>query len=422
MRSPALAIIDRGPGRTRSHLMRPLRRSHAVVACSGRTYAGSATRTRRRQNVGAGHSKGRGEDGTQLQRGIPLHANGPGLVHLALNGGDKEGRQGDDENGGRDGEELATLHGCAGHLEVLPAHVARLGSRVDGELDALEAWNVRVKGEEVRDALPQWELVEGAIAGAPGVFGIKLEGGPDRHGVYAPPPEGCAKRPPVHASSSLSSSVLGIRTITACGMAASHWVRLPSWTAAGQAPPEQAVCLRWSTTNARLIRIRIRPWKAATARAREDRLRARIDGLLQEFSLSALGVVIAKKWLEKIADPKDQRFGRLRQYVLNHLNGRRRPQHGISPWQHGCPELIPGLRAAPVWDSSSLPWLAHIERHAHQIRSELLALRGRRGFQPLRIPAWATKAAADAADGKGRVSHDSGDWNVFYLALHEVRA
>jgi aspartate beta-hydroxylase len=97
------------------------------------------------------------------------------------------------------------------------------------------------------------------------------------------------------------------------------------------------------------------------------------------------GVVIAKKWLRRIADPSQAQFDRLRPWVLNLINGRARGKPE-SPWQAGCPELLPGLRASPLWDPASLPWLRAFEEKADEIRGELLALRGQQGFQPLRIP------------------------------------
>jgi aspartate beta-hydroxylase len=30
-------------------------------------------------------------------------------------------------------------------------------------------------------------------------------------------------------------------------------------------------------------------------------------------------------------------------------------------WQKGCPNLIPGLRASPVWDTSEFPWIRDLE-------------------------------------------------------------
>jgi aspartate beta-hydroxylase len=52
-----------------------------------------------------------------------------------------------------------------------------------------------------------------------------------------------------------------------------------------------------------------------------------------------------------------------------------------------------------------------------EITRELLALRGQKGFQPYRAPSWANPKLP-AKDGVGSVSHDAGDWNVFYLFLH----
>ena len=70
-------------------------------------------------------------------------------------------------------------------------------------------------------------------------------------------------------------------------------------------------------------------------------------------------------------------------------------------------------------DARAFDWLHPFEEHAAEIRAELLALKEQRGFQPLKLPNWASKHQKKAADGAGAVSHDAGDWNVFYLFLHE---
>lgn len=174
------------------------------------------------------------------------------------------------------------------------------------------------------------------------------------------------------------------------------------------------------------VELRIRPCYAPLAPEADDDARAkkvwgRLDELLQSYRLSNFGMVIAKKWLRRIADPSLPQFDRLRPWLLNLINGRLRARPE-SPWQAGCPEILPKLRAQPVWDASELPWLRAFEEHACDIREELLALRTQRGFQPLRVPAWASRNAVDSTDGHGQLSHDAGDWNVFYLSLHEVCA
>lgn len=43
-------------------------------------------------------------------------------------------------------------------------------------------------------------------------------------------------------------------------------------------------------------------------------------------------------------------------------------------------------------------------------------MRSQSGFQPYRGPSWA--GSVKATDGVGYQSHDSGEWNVYYLQLH----
>lgn len=64
------------------------------------------------------------------------------------------------------------------------------------------------------------------------------------------------------------------------------------------------------------------------------------------------------------------------------------------------------------------PWVADVESSYAEIRRELEGLRGKDTFKPFRQPMWANGAAA--SDGVGKLSHDAGNWNVFYLWLHET--
>ena len=85
-------------------------------------------------------------------------------------------------------------------------------------------------------------------------------------------------------------------------------------------------------------------------------------------------------------------------------------------FQKGCPEIIPGLSQHPYWPREKLPWIQEIENQIPIIKEELLTLRSQKGFQPYRGPTWTSSIKSD--DGIGSKSHDSGDWNVFYLTLH----
>lgn len=125
----------------------------------------------------------------------------------------------------------------------------------------------------------------------------------------------------------------------------------------------------------------------------ERRLRA----LVSSWGLSRFSEKIAVQWLlqslgsEEFRDDGGGRdeLQRLRKWVLLLLNGQRYAP-GCSPWQIGCPEVIPGLRATPVWDCTEFPWVKLLEDNFTIIKDELLALRHKAPFQPYRAPTWAS--------------------------------
>lgn len=102
-------------------------------------------------------------------------------------------------------------------------------------------------------------------------------------------------------------------------------------------------------------------------------------------------------------------------------------------WQSGCPNVIKGLRAIPIWDTSEFPWISILEECSQGICSELMALRGQKSFQPYRAPARSTLKPSSSSTSSSTSFHDSdtlksdslgslgtstGDWNVCYLHLH----
>ena len=54
-----------------------------------------------------------------------------------------------------------------------------------------------------------------------------------------------------------------------------------------------------------------------------------------------------------------------------------------------------------------------------EIKEELISLRNQKGFQPYRGPSWI--AGKKAADGIGNEATDQGQWNVYYLQLHNMK-
>jgi len=149
-------------------------------------------------------------------------------------------------------------------------------------------------------------------------------------------------------------------------------------------------------------------------------------------------------WLKNELTAPDDACARVRQWMLMQMNGQRMPKAGVAPQQLGCPQLLPGLSARPVWTAEQLPWLAHVKAAFPAIKAELLALRGggsglgggggvggvgggggasdhRSGFQPYRAPSRAEQSSSEnAADGVGSVGTDRGEWNIFYLSLHNL--
>lgn len=149
----------------------------------------------------------------------------------------------------------------------------------------------------------------------------------------------------------------------------------------------------------------------------ETLLITRLDEILSEYHLNGLQKAAAMKFIkEKIADANCPDVARARFWLLNKINKKQMiPPHER---QIGCPDVVPGLRAHPWWNNSEFPWIEKVNECYEDIRKELLALYSKGGFQPYRGPSWATGIPAPDI---GIQSHDSGDWNVFYLYLHGMQ-
>jgi aspartate beta-hydroxylase len=148
--------------------------------------------------------------------------------------------------------------------------------------------------------------------------------------------------------------------------------------------------------------------------SREKSLMDKIHAVLDEYHLNPLQKVATMKFIkEKVANQSCDSVSRLREWLLRKIN--KSPIPPPHPRQLGCPDLIPSLRASPWWDVSEFSWVPEVEAYYNDIREELVALYRKGGFQPYRGPSWATGIIAPDI---GKQSHDSGDWNVFYLYLH----
>ncbi|GLE10137.1 hypothetical protein PINS_up022132 [Pythium insidiosum] len=122
-------------------------------------------------------------------------------------------------------------------------------------------------------------------------------------------------------------------------------------------------------------------------------MEAKLRDVVRTWGLSRFSEEMAWQWIRKSFAEEDSetdgRYLRVHGWLRQQLNGlRSQPEH--SPWQRGCPELLPSLRANAVWSCDAFPWIQRLEAAFPVIKAELLALKGQRGFQPYRAPSWAS--------------------------------
>lgn len=151
----------------------------------------------------------------------------------------------------------------------------------------------------------------------------------------------------------------------------------------------------------------------------------------------------------------------VQKWILSRIGGKSHLlelKDSISPHQYYCPDLIPGLRSKPVWSSEEFEWTEGFLEHFDAIKSELSSLRDQAGFQPYRSPKIEdTKTSKDEKEKEveidpisnninkqnirnqppnanqqqentdknknksgGKNTNDEGDWNVYYLYLHNL--
>jgi len=106
---------------------------------------------------------------------------------------------------------------------------------------------------------------------------------------------------------------------------------------------------------------------------------------------------------------------------MRKMNKKNSRPEGISDFQRKCPELIPHLTSRPFWDAQTLEAVRIVEENFDTIKSEIMEIKAKNGegFQPYRAPSWAESKNL-AEDGVGSKSTSSGNWNVFYLSLHNL--
>ena len=121
----------------------------------------------------------------------------------------------------------------------------------------------------------------------------------------------------------------------------------------------------------------------------DSRVMSKVDAILTDYHLSPFSKQMALQFLQKMTTDPSADFDRVKAWLLRKMNKTFALPASNSPWQKGCPEIIPHLTAQPVWPSSAFSWIPSFEASFPVILEELEALREREGkglFQPYRAP------------------------------------
>lgn len=150
-----------------------------------------------------------------------------------------------------------------------------------------------------------------------------------------------------------------------------------------------------------------------------DEIFQRLNLIFKEYLLSDIQVLGAFKFIkDKFLNKESKDCEILKKWIIMKLNQKEIPK-GINKHQLGCPDLVPAIRIKNFWDPSEFDWVQEIVKHFDEIKEELLNLRTQKGFQPYKSPSYASEIKAK--DNIGSQAHNTGDWNVFYLFLHEIK-
>ena len=156
-----------------------------------------------------------------------------------------------------------------------------------------------------------------------------------------------------------------------------------------------------------------------------EKLTKRLEVALRNMGLSRFSASVAIQFIVgKLDSNGESKFNRAISYLLGLLN--KKDSSSLCNLRkeslHRCPQLIPGLRDYPFWETSTLPWVAHLEAAYHDIKMEFLSLKDQTvssGFQHYRSPKESVTSTTDIDNQHlGESATDRGQWNVCYFYLH----
>jgi aspartate beta-hydroxylase len=151
--------------------------------------------------------------------------------------------------------------------------------------------------------------------------------------------------------------------------------------------------------------------------SQEKKLFTKLNEIFQDHLLSELQSLAAFKFIkDKFLNKETKDAENLKQWVLMKINNKKAPH---DKWQLGCPDIVPGLSIRNFWEPKSFEWVNELVKNFEIIKEELTNLREGSGFQPYKSPKYASDLKAK--DGLGSYANDKGNWNVYYLFLHNVK-
>jgi aspartate beta-hydroxylase len=144
----------------------------------------------------------------------------------------------------------------------------------------------------------------------------------------------------------------------------------------------------------------------------------RLSELFKDYFLSDVLSLAAFSYIREKIISKSKDAEHVIKWVMMRVNKKSLPDV-YDKNQLGCPDLVPGLTIKPFWDPSEFSFIDELLKSFDTIKAELIKLRDEKGFQPYKSPKYASEIKSN--DNLGSLAHDTGEWNVFYLYLHELK-
>lgn len=148
---------------------------------------------------------------------------------------------------------------------------------------------------------------------------------------------------------------------------------------------------------------------------------SKLGDLFKEYMLSEIQCLAAFNYIKSSFTNLDPQSSKVRSWVLNRINNKSFPK-GYNSYQIGCPDICPGIISKNFHDPLQFDFIKELLKNVDIIKEELLNIREvskLNGFQPYKSPK--SYSSIESKDGLGSLAHDKGDWNVFYLFLHEIK-